>query len=815
MSVMPEPPLQPDALDRLAREVGKERTKSTAGAAPAFGWVPGSGAPAMIGRFRIVTPVGRGGMGVVYHAIDPEKNNVEVALKSLAAGPGERLRREGEAIARLDHPGIVKILETGEELGKPFLVMEFVRGRPLDDAWVGWDLRRRVEAVEQIARAVTHAHERGVAHRDLKPSNILVGEDSAPRVTDFGLAAIEEARTKLTDPGSVMGTPAWMSPEQVRGDAAGAPADVHALGALLYLALTGTGPFDGPNAPAIYRRILDVEPEWPRKRAPSSPAALEAVCLAALEKTPTRRPSAVKFAEDLARWLAGKPVNSRLPSLAVRVLKRARRNPFAWLGLAAATVALAAGASALAVQSSRHARQDKARNMARDAQPLAAHALLALAAGDEPGAARMMEEFGKKMAAARALDGSAAGGWFESAEFRRQTGDEEGAWRAVNEGEAARPGEALLRLERGLLLAARYRREARRAEQSADASMRAGGPREAPEETRRGLAELLKQTSAELDAGIAGLGGNAPPAARVAQAELALLQGRPDDAWKLVEGLEQPEAKVVCGSVLEARGDFSGALEWFSKAIATRERFWPAWEARATARERLAGRRWKPETEAGEAEQSDAIDDWARLAKALPRRADIHVSLSTASWRLGQMRIYRQGDPTEPCRRAIAAADEAIRINPRSGEAHFAAGRAWSEIANHESSRRADAGPSYAKALEQLEESARTLPDSLDVRLVLAGTFRMRGYWKRAHGGLAFEEDYNRALREYDEVMRISPVWLPARCNQGLILFEMKRWKEAAAAFEKAGSWATDRETTRKQFEEAKRLANEEERGPR
>ncbi len=802
---MPDPPLPPGALDRLARDVARERTRSAPGAAPAFGWTPDPGSPATLGRFRIVATLGRGGMGIVYRAVDP-RTQAEVALKSLAAGPAERLRREGEAIARLNHPGLVRVLESGEDRGSPFLVMELVRGRPLDEAWAAWDLRRRVEAVERIARAIAHAHGRGVAHRDLKPGNVLVGEDGAPRVTDFGLAAVDDARTTLTDPGSVMGTPAWMAPEQVRGEPAGPPADVHALGSLLFLALTGAPPYGGPNPPAIYRAITDDDPPWPRKRAPDVPAGLEAVCLAALRKSAGERPAADAVADDLARWLRGEPVASHLPSAASRLARRLRRNPLGWAALAAALLAVAAGAAALGVQAARHARAGKARDLARDAQPLAVQALLSLAAGDEDGAASRMAAFEGRMAAVRELDPSAVGGWFERAEYRRLRGDEDGARAIVEEGLAAQPDDSLLRLERGLLAAADYRREARRAELAAEASARAGGPRTLHPDAGRKLEALLARATADLDAGIAGLGGDPPPSARVARAELALLQGDPGRARTLVEGLEQPEAKMVRGGAAEAERDLPAAIDWYGKAIATRARFWPAWEARATARERLAAARWTPGAESGEADQADAIADWSHAAESLPLRGDLQVALSTASWKLGQMRIYRQGDPTEPCRRAVDAAEAAVRLDTGDGRAHFAAGRAWSELADHTASRRADAGPPYANALSALRTAARIGPDEFDVRLELARTLRMRGFWKRATGQ-PHAEDYEHAIRAYGEVLRISPDWLPAHCNQGLILFELERWSDAAAAFEKAGRWTTDDPVLRDRYAEAKRRA--------
>ncbi|NUN51307.1 MAG: protein kinase [Planctomycetaceae bacterium] len=288
---MPDPPLPPGALDRLARDVARERTRSAPGAAPAFGWTPDPGSPATLGRFRIVATLGRGGMGIVYRAVDP-RTQAEVALKSLAAGPAERLRREGEAIARLNHPGLVRVLESGEDRGSPFLVMELVRGRPLDEAWAAWDLRRRVEAVERIARAIAHAHGRGVAHRDLKPGNVLVGEDGAPRVTDFGLAAVDdsfsdEALLDVNNPRTI-DYAALERATGVRKD--DTRSDIYFMGCMYYQMLTGAAPL-AETTDRSHRlsktRFLQIAPI--QKLEPSVPNNVAMVVNKAMMLDPERR----------------------------------------------------------------------------------------------------------------------------------------------------------------------------------------------------------------------------------------------------------------------------------------------------------------------------------------------------------------------------------------------------------------------------------------------------------------------------------------------------------------------------------------------
>jgi eukaryotic-like serine/threonine-protein kinase len=275
--------------------------------------------PRRIGPYLLEGELGRGGMGVVYAACEPISGR-RVALKVvLTAGvPGEtaerrvaRLRREGELAAELDHPGIVRVLSAGEAEGRPYLAYELVEGaRPLDDVLAELPLRRRVELLSSVAAAVGHAHERGVIHRDLKPENLLLDGAGRVRVTDFGLARSADLE-RLTLTGAVVGTPHYMAPEQLDPNVeVGPPADVWALGVILYLALTGELPFQGNNAVELAGRIATSNPSSVRSLAPEVPRDLERICLRALRRSPAKRyPDAAALAHDLERWLAGRTVS--------------------------------------------------------------------------------------------------------------------------------------------------------------------------------------------------------------------------------------------------------------------------------------------------------------------------------------------------------------------------------------------------------------------------------------------------------------------------------------------------------------------------
>ncbi len=285
------------------------------------------GTPSIPG-YEILGVLGRGGMGVVYKARHLRLQRL-VALKVILAGGHAsdaelaRFRTEAEAVARLRHPNVVAIYDVGEYDGRPYLALEYVAGGSLA-ARVGDTPLPPAEAaalVRTLAGAVQAAHDAKVVHRDLKPANVLLAEDGAPKITDFGLAKkLDDAGQTAT--GAVVGTPSYMAPEQAGGKAkeAGPAADVWALGAVLYKLLTGRPPFQAATTMDTLVQVLADEPVPPRRLNPAVPRDLETVCLKCLEKDPPRRyGSAEALGADLERYLAGEPVQARSANLIGRI----------------------------------------------------------------------------------------------------------------------------------------------------------------------------------------------------------------------------------------------------------------------------------------------------------------------------------------------------------------------------------------------------------------------------------------------------------------------------------------------------------------
>jgi serine/threonine protein kinase len=297
---------------------------------------PAAGLPTVPG-YEVLGELGRGGMGVVYRARHIGLDRM-VALKMIRtgaeAGPEElaRFRTEAALQARVQHPHIVQIFEVGEAEGRPYFALEFVDGPGLDKQIAGMPqpAQAAAELVETLARAVHHAHQKGLVHRDLKPANVLVTAESTPKVGDFGLARRLEGEAGQTQSGAVVGTPCYMAPEQAWGrlQAIGPATDVHALGAILYELLTGRPPFLGATALDTVLQVRSQEPVPPRRLQPRVPRDLETICLACLHKDPSRRyATAEGLAEDLRRFQAGQPVVARPVRRLERGVKWARRRP--------------------------------------------------------------------------------------------------------------------------------------------------------------------------------------------------------------------------------------------------------------------------------------------------------------------------------------------------------------------------------------------------------------------------------------------------------------------------------------------------------
>jgi serine/threonine-protein kinase len=277
-----------------------------------------------LGRYEVIERLGQGSMGTVYKARDPIMGR-DVAIKRIldqvftgqeGSEFRERFFREARAAGRLAHPGIVTVFDVSEHEGIPFLVMEYVAGRTLQSILQTderMDLNRVCDIGIQLADALDYAHQNGVVHRDIKPANILVTNEGRVKIADFGVAKLAESQA--TAAGRILGTPAYMAPEQFIGTPVDGRADLFSVGVVVYFMATGEKPFSGDTVLGVQYRVMHTSPVEPGKLNPTMPEELEAIILKSIEKNPARRyQSGGELAQDLRACLSSKPTSAaRVP----------------------------------------------------------------------------------------------------------------------------------------------------------------------------------------------------------------------------------------------------------------------------------------------------------------------------------------------------------------------------------------------------------------------------------------------------------------------------------------------------------------------
>ncbi|MCE9603503.1 MAG: serine/threonine protein kinase [Planctomycetia bacterium] len=327
-----------DEIERLAKPL--RRGSSSSGDDPTVGLVETPNVEdhrvRYFGDYELLAEIARGGMGVVYKARQLSLNRL-VALKMILAGQFaskadvDRFQQEAEHAANLDHPNIVPIYEIGVHEGRHYFSMKLIEGSNLRSELprLQKDLTVGIRLMSEAARAVHHAHQRGVLHRDLKPNNILIDRDGEPHITDFGLARRVEGDSDLTQSGAIVGTPSYMAPEQARGEKQlSTAADVYSLGAILYELLAGRPPFKAATPMETIVQVVSQDPERPSTTLHRIDRDLETTALKCLEKDPRRRyDSAAALADDLDRWLRGEPILARPVGRWERTARWCRRNP--------------------------------------------------------------------------------------------------------------------------------------------------------------------------------------------------------------------------------------------------------------------------------------------------------------------------------------------------------------------------------------------------------------------------------------------------------------------------------------------------------
>ena len=359
-----EDPETPESIRRTARLVRRSSARIMAEQVDAGlrRRAGGAGGVKQLGRYELRDLLGRGGSGSVYRAWDPQHERevaVKILLHSHDLQARRRFEREIKATARLRHPTIVPLLDSGEDDDTLYLVMGLIEGRDL--VACAQDDLSPVDAcllMREICLAIQFAHEQGVLHRDIKPHNVLIDAEGKPLIVDFGLARLEGRDSHLTRTGTALGTPAYMPPEQVtagRGDELDARSDVYSLGATLYHALTGRAPFRSDSADVLFACVLARDPDPPSTHTPGLAPELDTICLKCLAKEPSERyQTPAELAAELDRFACGEPILAQPISSLGRARRWARRNPVpTMLGIALVLTLVALGALSIYVVGSR------------------------------------------------------------------------------------------------------------------------------------------------------------------------------------------------------------------------------------------------------------------------------------------------------------------------------------------------------------------------------------------------------------------------------------------------------------------------------
>lgn len=745
-------------------------------------------------RYEVVTFIGAGGMGTVYKVFDPSLMRF-AALKILQKsepGLGRRLLREARAQARIDHPNVCQVYEAGEVEGRAYIAMQYIDGARFDEAIEGLPRDEVVRLAAAVARAVDAAHANGLVHRDLKPGNILVSHRASgrlhPYVVDFGLAKdLGDPSLSRTD--VITGTPAYLSPEQIRGRAIDRRTDVFSLGVVLYEALTGRAPFSGATVPETLVRITGEDPVPPRKVDPTLPADLETIVLRCLEKDTDRRyGSARELAADLERYLAGEPILARAPSLPYRLGKTLRRNrALATVAAAAVVAVLLTGGAALRGQWLAHERAALAQRFGQEVTEVEATLRYALvlplhdtSEHKEALRARMarIEREMERLGELAEGPGRYALGQAHLAlhQYDEARGHLEAAWRS-----GYREPEVATAL--GLSLGHLYARSLSEAGAAAGSTERESFLREVRRayrepavsylrEARGGAAAAEESAAAVYVEGLLALYEGRYDAALAAARRAAAADPGLDEARRLeasIHGIRGDEA-LQAGSYDEALGFYERAGEVYAELVETYRSDAGLYAADCGRRMQAlevhaqVGRLPEPEVAA-------ALAACDRALVADPGLAEAHTKRSRILWRAAEDLARRGLDPSRELAGAVAAASAAIAVDPRDLNAHTNLSVAYRRLAGWRM--RSPGGTGGEDAAELLEKAIAAARAAVELAPERASGHHGLGNVHLQRADLLLRrgetpwDDLERAVAAYELAVEIDPRMTSGLTNLG------------------------------------------------
>jgi eukaryotic-like serine/threonine-protein kinase len=749
-------------------------------------------------RYRIEGFLGAGGMGSVYKAFDPTLNRL-VAVKFLHRNdPAQTAQflREARSQARVDHPNVCRVYEVGEVEGRPYIAMQYIDGQTLAEAHDVLPVDAKVRLVRDVARAVHAAHRTGLIHRDLKPGNVLVGrgenDELQPQVVDFGLAR-DADDVRLTRPGSVTGTPAYLSPEQALGKTLDRRTDVYSLGVMLYELLTGRTPFQGNNPPHTLLRLIQEEAVPLSKLNPAVPRDLETIVLKCLEKDPAKRyDSARALADDLERWLEGEPIAARPAGWAYRTGKRLRKHR-AVAGVAAAAVVALLALGVAALRSHWRAREtaelaqrfgQQVREVEDDMRMAALLPRHDISAHRTELSRQLQGIQGEMARLGRLADGpgnAALGrGFLALHQYRLAREHLEAAWRAGH-----RTPEVAASLGRAMGLL--YERALVDASPTHNADLGETAREEIESTLGKPALSYLKEGSREGLPGRAGAAVGSP----YLDALIAFYEGRFDEAMaraRDAERLAPPwfyEPAQLTAEIYAARGNGADEAGRFDDALAQYDLARGAYlavAARAPSDPALYSalcgvemRRMEVEGEVGSIDHDHVAAALAACDLALtvdPELAEAFQHEARIHWRWAESLARRGEDPREELAAAVDLGRRAIALDPSATD-HNQLAIAYRLLATWQIERGLDPGDALAKAAAAARTAVALQPELATSYNGLGNAYyEMARY--RARGGLDPHEQVAEATAAYQEAIVRNPRFATALTNLG------NAWKVAA-----------------------------------